>query len=167
MSYLSTANKNKRRNISDVSSITLGYLHTRKGSRKKKHEQRLRILFNTGCGETIISNKVLRNLETTRVTSSKWSTKAGTFKTSKTCKISFMLPMFHKHRDITWTAHVDDSHSTPNRYDLIVGRDLMTARGLDIKFSTCSIAGTMQKCICKNPRGWKVKMWINLCRKCF
>jgi len=46
-----------------------------------------------------------------------------------------MLPLFHKNRDITWKAHVDERNPTGCRYDLIVGRDLMTELGMDLKFS--------------------------------
>ena len=50
-----------------------------------------------------------------------------------------MLPMFHKNRDITWSAHVDDAPLREQRYDMIIGRDLMTEIGLDINFSSCSM----------------------------
>ena len=139
MKYLSTSYKNKKQKLEHVSSITLGYLHTRKGSRKMKYQRRLRILFDSGCGDTIINQTLTRGLDKKKVKTSKWKTKAGTFKTNQECKITFTLPQFHKNRDITWNAHVDESPLNQCRYDLIIGRDLMKEIGLDIKFSTCSL----------------------------
>ena len=46
-----------------------------------------------------------------------------------------MLPLFHKNRDITWNAHVDERNPTGSRYDLIIGRDLMSEVGIDLSFS--------------------------------
>ena len=129
----------KEKKLEHVSSITLGYLHTRKGSRKMKYQRRLRILFDSGCGDTIINQTLTRGLDKKKVKTSKWKTKAGTFKTNQECKITFTLPQFHKNRDITWNAHVDESPLNQCRYDLIIGRDLMKEIGLDIKFSTCSL----------------------------
>ena len=61
----------------------------------------------------------------TKTAPSQWATKTGTFTTDKKCKITFMLPSFHKHRDITWEAHVEESEKGSSRYDMIIGRDLL------------------------------------------
>ena len=116
--YVAT-DKSKRRKTQNLSSISLGYLHTRKGSRKNKHQKLLKILFDTGCGDTIVNKHVLGNLELTEAEVSQWTTKTGTFTTDKKCNITFMLPAFHKHRDITWQAHVDEPQKGLNRYDMI------------------------------------------------
>ena len=130
---------NKRQKVHNLSSITLGYLHSRKGSRKGKHQKRLKILFDSGCGDTIINQSVIGDLETSKTKPSKWATKTGSFSTNKKCKINFMLPAFHKHRDVTWAAHVDDSTETNSRYDMIIGRDLMHVLGLDTSFKEASM----------------------------
>ena len=139
--YVSTANKNKtkKQKIREYSSITLGYLHSRKGSRKPKHLRRLKILFDSGCSHTIINQAVTQGITKNTNKKSKWQTKGGTVKTTKTCQIVFNLPFFHKHRDITWTAHVDESHTNHTKYDLIIGRDLMKELGIDLNFSTCTM----------------------------
>ena len=95
----------------------------------------MRVLFDSGCGDTIVNLELIKDLEQQRTKKSKWSTKGGSFKTNKVCNITFMLPLFHKNRDITWKAHVDERNPTGCRYDLIVGRDLMTELGMDLKFS--------------------------------
>ena len=62
--YVSTANKNKTKTkkIREYSSTTLGYLHSRKGSRKPKHLRHLRILFDSGCSHAIINQAVTQGI---------------------------------------------------------------------------------------------------------
>ena len=43
------------------------------------------------------------------------------------------LPEFSATKIVTWKCHVDEF--TDSRYDMILGRDLPTALGLDLKFS--------------------------------
>ena len=132
-------NLKKKRKLHNLSSVTLGYLHSRKGSRKAKHVRRLRILLDSGCGDTIINKNVVSQLEQNSSTKSNWATKTGSFSTNKTCKVVFTMPAFHKHKEITWSAHVDESDQQHSRYDMIIGRDMMFALGIDINFSTCSM----------------------------
>ena len=49
------------------------------------------------------------------------------------------MPAFHKHKEITWSAYVDESDQTNSFYDIIIGRDMMFALGIDINFSSCSM----------------------------
>ena len=49
------------------------------------------------------------------------------------------MPAFHKHKEITWSAHVDESDQQHSHYDMIIGRDMMFALGIDINFSSCSM----------------------------
>ena len=46
--------------------------------------------------------------------------------------IYFLLPEFSATKIVTWKFHVDES--TNGIYDTILGRDLLTALGLDFKF---------------------------------
>ena len=101
---------------------------------KKSRLKRLRILFDSGCGATIINHKLLKKLKQNSDTKTKWKTKAGSFNTSKTCKCTFFLPEFHANREIEWRVHVDESDE-PSRYDMILGRDLMETLGIDLCFS--------------------------------
>ena len=64
----------------------------------------------------------------------KWNTKAGSFSTSQKVKCKFTLPEFFENRDLDWEMYLDESDMKCN-YDMIVGRDLMDAIGLDILFS--------------------------------
>ena len=133
-SSMSKGNKN-----SECSSIALGHLHTRKGSRKTNHWERLRILFDSGCLHTIVNDESTTGLLKMPNKNQQWKTKGGTFNTKSTCKIVFTLPMFHKHRDTSWKAHVDESPRSHSRCDLTTDRDLTSEMGMDLCFSTCSM----------------------------
>ena len=67
---------------------------------------------------------------------SNWSTKAGSFKTTKTCKVHFTLPAFHDKHNISWTAFVDNTGKLTSRYDMIIGRDLISELGMTFCFDT-------------------------------
>ena len=57
-----------------LSSITIGYLATRKGSRKSKHWKCLQILFDSGCGATLINKKLVKGLSLTKEKKTRWTT---------------------------------------------------------------------------------------------
>src|SRR5687767_15491983 len=82
----------KKAKRQDLSSITLGYLHSKHNSFKMKHQKRVKILFDTGCGATLIHHSLVKRLKQKYNILSNWSTKAGSFKTSKTCRIYLTLP---------------------------------------------------------------------------
>ena len=60
------------------------------------------------------------------------------YTTTGKCKINFILPEFHSDRMITWDAHVHTS-DVSKRYDMILGRDLLNALQMDIRFSDSTI----------------------------
>ena len=68
--------------------------------------------------------------------STKWTTKAGSFETNRKVNCQFTLPEFHQGKDITWTMYVDESDKRLNNYDMIIGRDLLTELGIDLMFSS-------------------------------
>jgi transposase InsO family protein len=117
-----------------LSTITLGWIHALRGSQKSSDLKRLRILFDTGCAATLINTKFLGNLKTKKVKSTKWTTKSGSFSTNKKCNCTFILPEFHDGRDITWTCYVDETDNRLSRYDMIIGRDLLTELGINFLF---------------------------------
>ena len=127
--------RNKKKQKSEhLSTVALGLLKSKPGRIKKSRLKRLRILLDSGCGATIINHKLLSKLKQKSNTKTRWKTKAGSFNTSKTCKCTLFLPEFHENREIEWTVHVDESDD-PSRYDMILGRDLMEALGMDLCFS--------------------------------
>ena len=62
-----------------------------------------------------------------------WETQARKFTTSKKVNIEFCLPKCSATKIFTWKIHIKES--TKGRYDMILGRELLTALVLDIKFS--------------------------------
>jgi glutamyl/glutaminyl-tRNA synthetase len=69
------------------------------------------------------------------VSNIKWTTKAGSFKTSKKVNCTFTMPEFHEGRDINWNCYVDETDNKLSRYDMIMGRDLLKDLKMDFLFS--------------------------------
>ena len=128
-------NRKKKPKTRHLSSITLGWLYNRKGGRKDKDFQRIRVLLDSGCESTLVNRHFVRKLQKTETNSTKWTTKAGTFETNRKVKAQFTLPEFHSGKDINWTMFVDESDHRLNRYDMIIGRDLLHELGIDLLFS--------------------------------
>ena len=129
--------KNKRKSTrNDFCTISLGYVHSRKGTFKQKYLKRARILLDTGCGGTLINKDLATKLKTKTCATATWSTKAGSFTTSNKVQCNFTLPEFHEGRDICWNMYVDESDSKLCNYDMIIGRDLLQVLGMDFSFST-------------------------------
>jgi hypothetical protein len=128
----------KRTKIEDLSTITLGYIKD-KSSENSKEKLRLRVLFDSGCGATLINKRFVRNWTKTNHKATKWSTKAGSFKTKRKCEFEFTLPALHENRTISCDAYVDESYYEKNNYDMIIGRDLMHSLGINLLFDTAEI----------------------------
>ena len=93
------------------------------------------VLFDSGCAATLVNHRLVKDLKQTRENKTKWRTKAGKFTTTNKCKITFTLPAFYEHREITWNCYVDTTNNNNNiNYDLIIGRDLMHEIGINILF---------------------------------
>ena len=60
-----------------------------------------------------------------------WHTQAGSINTNLKIKIYLTLPEISATNIATWNFHVDNS--AKGRYDTILGRDLLTAFGLNFK----------------------------------
>ena len=129
----------KRTKVDDLSTITLGYIKNKRPDRAGEN-QRLRVLFDSGCGATLINKRFVRHWKKTIHKSTKWSTKAGSFKTKKRCEIEFTLPAFHENRNINCNAYVDESHHESSSYDMIIGRELMHSLGINLLFDTAEIS---------------------------
>ena len=119
-----------------MSSITLGWIFNRKGGRKGKDHKRARILFDSGCGGTLVNKSFVHKYKKETCSATKWTTKAGSFKTNRKVNCQFTLPEFHQGKDITWNMYVDESDKRLNNYDMIIGRDLLTELGIDLMFSS-------------------------------
>ena len=136
--------------VEDLSTVTLGYIRDRHPE-KLGINRCLRVLFDSGCSATLINKKFIRHWKKTRTSSTKWSTKAGSFKTKRRCEITFTLPAFHENRNIHCNAYVDESHHESSNYDMIIGRDVMHALGINLLFDTAEISWDNAKVHMQSP----------------
>ena len=97
-------------------------------------------MFDTGCGATLINKRFVRHWKKTQHKSTKLSTKAGSLKTRRKRDIEFTLPAFHENGNISCNAYVDESHQVSSNCDMGIGRDLMQALGINIRFDTADIS---------------------------
>jgi hypothetical protein len=60
-----------------------------------------------------------------------WSTPAGDLSTKESCTAQILLPELQSSRGIEWKFH----GTVVRNYDMIIGRDMLTDLGIDIRFS--------------------------------
>jgi hypothetical protein len=149
----------KRTKIEDLSTITLGYIND-KSPEKNSQNQRLRVLFDSGCSSTMINKKFVKHWKKKPVETIKWSTKAGSFKTKRSCDIEFTLPAFHENRKICCNAYVDESDQKSCNYDMIIGRDILHSLGINLLFDTAEIMWDNAKIHMQPPEFLK-KDWVD------
>ena len=51
----------KRAKVEELSSVTIGYLNSRKGSQKSRDIKRMKILLDSGCGGTLLNHRLIKN----------------------------------------------------------------------------------------------------------
>ena len=125
----------KRTKVEELSTITIGYIKNKRANQLKEN-QRMRVLFDSGCTSTLINKSLVKHWKKTDLKPIKWATKAGSFKTKRKCEIEFTLPAFHEGRKIFCNAYVDESPRDSCSYDMIIGRDAMHALGINLLFDT-------------------------------
>ena len=69
----------------------------------------------------------------------KWQTQDINFITNHKVKVNFYLPKLTVKTIVTWECHVDES--SESRYDMILGKYLLTVLGLYLDFSYNLITG--------------------------
>jgi hypothetical protein len=111
---------------------------------------------DSGCSVTVIYKKFVKHWKKQPAKTIKWSTKAGSFKTKKSCDIEFTLPGFHENRKIACKAYVDESHESCS-YDMIIGRDIMHSLGINLLFDTAEISGDNAKIYMQHPEMLKIQ----------
>ena len=99
----------------------------------------LQILLGGELCFTIIMVNMKSQIKKKKDAVTQWQAQAGTFTTDQKHKLNFFLQEFSATKIVTWECHVRES--TNSRYDMILGRDLLTALGMDMKFSDNIIIG--------------------------
>ena len=118
---------------SEYSSVTAGVIFTRPGLKENDNQQVVKVLLDSGSSSSIIHSRHVKELQTKKTEPVNWTTKAGSFATTRQCVVSLKLPALHADKVITWNYYVDEQQST--HYDIILGRDVLTEVGIDLLFS--------------------------------
>ena len=101
------------------------YLNT-----KQTQTRVLCVLIDTGASASVILGEHVKKLKMKPSPTTTWTTKAGTFTTTRKARMKFLLPEFNHSKIIAWACHVDDTATASNSsYDVILGRDLLEALG--------------------------------------
>ena len=136
---LKVPDTNKRQRVgiapSDLRPMAFVRMNTRLG---KPKPVTIRALLDSGGSETIVTKDLAKNLRTrtTSTNSTVWTTPGGKMVTNQKVKAQFTIPELHSDRLIEWNMHVTDNLGA---YDMIIGRDIMTHLGIDVRFSTMEI----------------------------
>ena len=122
---------NKKQRVDDLRPITFVTLNSRLGKGKSI---RIRALLDSGGSGSLISKKLTKHLRVRRSNNAAttWSTPAGDLSTQETCTAQIRLEELHSDRVIEWKFHVAPDLGA---YDMIIGRDMLTDLGIDVKFS--------------------------------
>jgi len=147
--------KNKKARIQQFFTTTLGYFKTKREKfDPNKHVKRIRILFDTGCNGSLIGKDLVRRLKRKSTQPTKWKTKTGNFLTKEKVKCQFTMPEFHKDKEIEWTMYVDKSNKSNDKYDMIIGQDLLQEIKIDFLFSQGLMTWANASVPMKNDEHW-------------
>ena len=113
--------------------------------------QKIRVLFDSGSSGSIILEKFVQNLAVKNDTLQTWVTKGGTFVTDKKCLTNFVLDEFYENHQIQWNLYVDSTPG-PHKYDMIIGRDLLSELGITLNFSDQTMTWDESTVRMKDPK---------------
>ena len=135
-------------------------------SNNQTSRETINALIDTGCSRTIVKRSALTNVAVERskeVNETNWNTAAGKFATKYDVHIDFALVDFAPSKQIQWKAALDET-TQQSTYQMIIGRDLQQALGIDIHWSNRTmkwdgIIIPMKKFVCepeatRNPVLW-------------
>jgi len=125
----------KRQKTKDLKPIVFARFNSRLGKAKPVT---LRCLLDTGASGSLVAQKHAKKLRTKPLNKSQtiWTTPAGSLNTSTKCQCTFVLPEFFKDKVLEWDLHVTN---TLGAYDMIIGRDILSALGMKFDFQTNSV----------------------------
>ena len=92
----------------------------------------LRALLDSGASSTIVAKNILQGFKFDHAPQSQvWATPAGDMTTNQMVKTTFTFDELQPNKTVGWNFHV----ATLKGYDMIIGRDMMSALGIDVLFS--------------------------------
>ena len=115
----------------------------------------IRALLDSGASESLVTAKCVKKLRVkdTQKSTTVWTTPAGEMKTRSKVRAQFTMPELQEKKMVEWSFHVADSMGA---CDVIIGRDIMSFLGTDIKFSEQVILGNVLHytvCCASKPSG--------------
>ena len=115
----------------DLRPLAFVRFNTRQG---KPKPVTIRALLDSGASESLVSSRFSSKLRVkdTKQTTTVWSTPAGELKTRDKVKAQFTIPELQEKKLIEWNIHVAQNMGA---YDMIIGRDVLSFLGIDIRFS--------------------------------
>ena len=121
--------RSQKQRKKDTLPVLVGKLQTKLG--RKKNPQRIVILLDSGASASIMKESFAKKLRTKNDEHTSWTTAAGKLRTSQKCQTRFELPEVSNtmviQTPIHLTKHLD-------RYDMIMGRDMMKELGIKLDF---------------------------------
>ena len=131
--------KRKLRSISPIVFVSFTIQRNKSNKHRKQKQRVLKALIDSGASSSLIVEKHTKGMPRKSEKEDKvWNTAAGEMKSkTKTKSMEFSLPELHTTRKIQKSFHVVEMELA--NYDMIIGRDLMTAIGLDVRGSDQSI----------------------------
>ena len=108
--------------IQHLTPVLYGTVSVRKGT---DDQQLIKILCDSGTSSTIVSGEFVKKLRMKKREKNTWNTKGGNFTTSHTAKVQITLPELDSNKIVTWNCHADLTDGN-SRYDMIIGRDLLS-----------------------------------------
>ena len=124
--------------LSDLLTEVIVYVKHKNSSGEELAQKLYRVLVDTGCSRSLVKlAKLPEGLfqDKRQVKETIWKTNAGMYTTKYEVPLNFTLPEFAPSKEIEFTLAVDDTEKS-SKYDMIIGRDLLQALGMDILFST-------------------------------
>ena len=99
----------------------------------------MRALLDSGGAGSLMTKEVAEKLalKTAKAKAVKWTTPAGDVTTNATVTAEFRMTEFHEDKDIVWNCQVTRSLGN---HDMIIGRDLLEFLGIDVLFSSQTVA---------------------------
>ena len=102
-------------------------------TRKRKAKfNKFWILLDSGFTSTIAMGRLVKKINPDKNAVIQWHTLAGNITTNLKVTVDFTLSALSVANVMTWKFHVDDSNK--GRYDMILGQDIWTELGLNLKF---------------------------------
>ena len=96
-------------------------MNTRRG---KANFKNIRILLDGRCSSTVVMLRLVEKIRIEKDAVMQWHTQAGNITTNLKVKVYFILPILSEKNVVAWRCQVEKS--TKSRYDMILGRDLLT-----------------------------------------